>query len=158
MIWLLLALYQIKHFVADYLLQGKYMLGKFKPFPAFILPLTAHCAVHAVFTFLIAICFKGLGFAIFLALLDAGIHFAVDRVKASPEMLGRFQPLTKGEYPTVLQMSMGIMPVPIEVSEHSAKVQWAKDRLKSNVWFWWSIGLDQMAHHFTHYFIIWMLL
>ena len=30
MIYLLLVIYQIKHFLCDYPLQGKFMLGKFK--------------------------------------------------------------------------------------------------------------------------------
>jgi len=27
-----------------------------------------------------------------------------------------------------------------------------------NKFFWWSLGVDQMAHHLTHYFIIYMIL
>lgn len=38
-LFILLILFQIKHFVADYLLQGEYMLGKFKPGWSFLKPL-----------------------------------------------------------------------------------------------------------------------
>lgn len=131
MIWLLLVLYQVKHFVCDYPLQGKYMLGKFKPYPDFILPLAAHALVHVLGTFLIAVFLVGPTMAVALGLLDGVIHFAVDRVKASPSMLGRFKPLTKETYPT---------------STDAEK--------KSNVLFWWSIGADQMVHHLTHYALI----
>ncbi len=26
-----------------------------------------------------------------------------------------------------------------------------------NKFFWWALGFDQMVHHLTHYFIIWVL-
>jgi hypothetical protein len=50
MVWLLLAVYQLKHFVADYPLQTPYMLKKFLPGNDFIKPLSAHAGVHALFT------------------------------------------------------------------------------------------------------------
>jgi hypothetical protein len=32
-------------------------------------------------------------------------------------------------------------------------------RRQGNTLFWWSLGVaDQMAHHLTHYLIIWLLL
>lgn len=134
MIWLLLVLYQLKHFVADYPLQGKYMLGKFKPFPDCLGPLAAHAAVHAAFTYLIA---KACGSSVagLLALLDALVHAGVDYLKANPNLGGRFKPLTKETYP-------GSTP----------------EQQKSNVYFWWALGADQMAHHLTHYGIIALIL
>lgn len=138
MIYLLLVIYQIKHFVCDYPLQGRYMLGKFKPYPDYILPLAAHAGVHAIATMLIASMFKP-KLAIFLGLLDGAIHFAVDRIKASPDLLGRFKPLTKDTY------------VAAVVSNDT-------EALKGNTYFWWSLGADQMAHHLTHYILIWSLL
>lgn len=138
MLWLLLVIYQIKHFVADYPLQGKYMLGKFQAYPKFILPLLAHAGVHAALTFAIAIFFKSVEVAVAVALLDAGIHFVVDRIKASPEMLGRFKPLTKETYIAAVQSN-------------------DMEAIKGNTFFWWSLGWDQMMHHLTHYLIIWVL-
>lgn len=134
MIYLLLVIYQVKHFVCDYPLQGKYMLGKFLPGNQWILPLLAHVGVHGVATFLIALCFKA-KIAFLVALFDMALHFCMDRIKASPNMLGRFKPLTKETYPT---------------ADAAA--------IKGNTYFWWSLGLDQGVHHLTHYAIIWMLL
>jgi hypothetical protein len=117
----LLVAYQLKHFLADFPLQGRYMLGKFRPGWDFIPPLLAHAGVHGAFTLLLSwlagarpiVCCA-------LAVLDLGVHFGVDRVKASPRLLGRWKP---------------------------------DDRR-----FWWVLGADQMAHHLTHYAIIWALL
>ena len=134
MIYLLLVLYQVKHFLCDYPLQGRYMLGKFAGGYAWILPLTAHAGVHGIATLLIALCFKP-QCAIQLAVFDMLTHFVVDRIKASPNMLGRFKPLTKETYPT---------------ADASA--------IKSNTYFWSSLGADQAAHHLTHYAIIYWLL
>lgn len=139
MIYLLLFIYQIKHFLADYPLQGRFMLGKFLPYPQYIIPLAAHSLVHGAFTFGIAVFFKSPVIALMLGLLDASVHFAVDRVKASPDLLGKYKPLTKETYITAVQNN-------------------DQEAIKNNTFFWWSLGADQMAHHLTHYFIIWMLL
>jgi hypothetical protein len=144
MIWLLLVVYQIKHFLADYPLQGKFMLGKFLPFPKFILPLLAHASVHSVFTFLIAWCFKDWHFALALGLGDGIVHFIVDRIKASPELGGRFKALTKETY-------TALMAPDVKPDERAAA-------LKSNTYFWWALGADQMAHHLTHYLLIYLIL
>lgn len=135
MIFVLLVIYQIKHFIADYPLQNKFMLGKFLPWPKFVLPLAAHGAVHAIFTFLIVICFKPIGFAIALGLLDMAIHCTVDWIKANPSIGGRFKPLTKETY-----------------------LASTDEQKKSNTFFWWALGADQMAHHLTHYLLIWLIL
>jgi len=81
----------IKHFLADFLLQTAYMLGKGKTGSGWILPLAAHCLVHALFTLIIFLFFKP-DLALGLALLDFVIHFIVDRIKASPSLGGRFKP------------------------------------------------------------------
>lgn len=147
MIWVLLIVYQIKHFVADYPLQGRYMLGKFKPYPDFILPLLSHGAVHAAFTFLITLCFRSWEAALLLGLLDMMIHSIVDWIKANPSIGGRFSALSKNEMYALMhrQKNNGAMP---------DDAAW----LKSNVYFWWALGADQMAHHLTHYLLIWLIL
>lgn len=173
MIWLLLVLYQIKHFVADYPLQNDYMLGKFKGYPDYVKPLLAHVAVHGVFSFAIAACFRTPGEALALGLFDAAIHFAVDRVKASPEMGGRFKALTKKDFEehmgkvkelrekmnipdihTVAQLDLALQASD-ELNEE--QIDWA-ERRKSNKLFWWALGADQTAHHLTHYLLIWGIL
>ncbi len=139
MIWLLLVVYQLKHFFCDYPLQTPYMLGKFKSGNDWILPLMAHAGVHALATFLIAV-FFGFKLALALAAFDFVAHFAMDRIKASPNMLGRYKALSGKEYVEIMVSSM-------DKSENDK-------RLKDNVRFWWALGLDQGVHHLTHYVII----
>ena len=156
-LFILLIIYQIKHFLADYPLQGKYMLGKFKPYPDFIKPLLAHAAVHGAFTFAIAICLKPLVIALGLAALDMGIHFLVDRVKASPKMLGRFKAVSANEMRQIMENAEYFKEYPYSNTTKQTQAQDQK-KLRDNVLFWWSLGADQMAHHLTHYLIIWCLL
>jgi hypothetical protein len=150
MIWILLVVYQIKHFIADYPLQGRYMLGKFKPYPDFILPLLSHGAVHGVLTFLIAVCLKPVHVALVLGLVDMTIHSVVDWIKANPSIGGRFAALSKNEMKNILSY------VPT-LGEAEVKAKFG-DQLKSNTYFWWALGADQFAHHLTHYLLIWAML
>lgn len=149
-IYILLIVYQFKHFIADYPLQGRYMLGKFKPYPDFILPLLSHGLVHGVFTFLIAIYFKSLETSLALGLLDMTVHSIVDWVKANPSIGGKFSALSKNEM-------KGILSYVPTLSEEEFKSKFGV-QLKSNTLFWWALGLDQMAHHLTHYLLIWIML
>lgn len=159
-VFILLFLFQIKHFVADYPLQGRYMLGKFKDNWGFFLPLLAHVGVHGIFTLTICLVFtKDLHKSLWLALIDMIIHFAMDRIKAGKKYLGRFKPLNAEEYRSC------ILNKDNEFTYFKGeKIPWPKDKrisenkLKSNKWFWWSIGIDQGVHHLTHYFIIWCLI
>lgn len=148
-LWALLVLYQLKHFVSDFPLQGSYMLGKFKGGTAWILPLLAHASVHGAFTALIVVAAKRPDL-LWLALFDLGVHFCVDRVKASPELGGRWSTLSKSEFPAVAQAASS----KIECNETRA----ARKKLRGNKYFWWALGADQAAHHLTHYFIIYKLM
>lgn len=152
MIWILLVIYQLKHFLADYPLQGKFMLGKFKPYPDFILPLFCHAGVHGLFTYGIALFFKP-HLAIWLGALDLVIHGVVDWIKANPSIGGRFNALSKKE--AYKLMSEGITPKQSLVPSTSEEIAatW-----KSNTYFWWALGADQLAHHLTHYLLIWLML
>ena len=89
-ILILLVVFQIKHFICDYPLQIKYMLGKMNK-TGWIFPLLFHSAVHAFGTFVI-VSFYNIYLAIYLALIDLVLHFIVDRLKASPKIGGRFKP------------------------------------------------------------------
>lgn len=131
---ILLVAYQIKHFLSDFPLQRRWMLGKFRDDWGFVLPLLAHVAVHAAGTFLIT-CYFGVKQAIFLALFDAVVHFTMDRIKASKKLLGRYKTLTADTVPT------------------ATPEQW-----RSSTLFWWAMGLDQMVHHLTHYAIVFYLM
>ena len=96
-IFTLLVIYQVKHFLCDYPLQGKYMLGKFKPDFGFFLPLLAHSLVHAFATLLIVLWYSSYikeissNLIFELVLTDLIIHFVMDRIKAGPRYLGRFK-------------------------------------------------------------------
>lgn len=131
-IFILLVLFQIKHFLADYPLQTEYMLGKFKDGKDFILPLAAHALTHAGFTFCISYAFtRSPGLSVSLALFDFTVHFIMDRIKAGKKYLGRYKPLTAKDFPTATETQK-----------------------RHNAYFWWSLGFDQMIHHLTHYAII----
>ena len=143
--------FEIKHFLADFPLQTEYMLGKFRPGKEFILPLAAHCAVHAAFTLGILLYFAPHYWA--LTFLDFGVHFIMDRIKASPKMLGRFDNISKHEW-----------------EEFSSKADCAcgeagcnkfmaykLERKKSNTFFWWALGLDQMVHNLTYLSIVYII-
>ena len=172
MIWILLVVYQIKHFLADYPLQTPYMLGKFKKYPDFIHPLATHASVHALFTMLIAICCGHIGpVASALALFDFTVHFIVDRIKASPDLLGRFHAITKKDYEMHLRDVQHLEDMiknesyrdqtGQSVEHYEGRLSKCKNEfaltMKSNVRFWWALGADQMAHHLTHYVIIYIL-
>lgn len=89
MFFVLLIWLKFKHFLADFPLQGRYMLGKFKGGKDWILPLLAHVAVHGLFT--LGLCLLVDPGLWWLCFVDAGIHFVMDRVKASKELLGRWK-------------------------------------------------------------------
>jgi hypothetical protein len=157
MIWILLITYQIKHWICDYPLQGRFMLGKFLPHPDYIMPLFCHALVHFIGTFIIAL-FVDSQHAVWYAALDGSLHFIIDRIKASPDMLGRFKALSGNEMRQILVDDAEYIkkfygtPVAQNVKEQNEK------RVKSNTYFWWCLGLDQMAHHLTHYLIIFLML
>lgn len=158
----LLVAYQIKHLICDYPLQGRYMLGKFSADPKIWLPaLAAHSGVHALGTALIVswvfffsktlhtneFVFKWI---ILLSTFDFLVHFVMDRIKASPRLLGRFKALSAKEY---LWMNNAMH----DPSEHE-NARKALDKLvRDNTYFWWALGFDQMVHHLTHYAIIFTL-
>ncbi len=118
-VFLLLVIFQVKHFVADFPLQFPYMLKKLSRGWEFVLPLSLHCFVHAVFTLLICLYFSPSLW--WLSILDFVVHFIMDRIKSGPRYLGRYN-----------------------------------DVLRSP--FWIALGFDQMVHHLTHLYIIWMIL
>jgi hypothetical protein len=88
-------IYQVKHFLADYVFKNAYMLKKGNPDWSFLKPLFAHCAVHGGFTFIVAIIFlHAFQAALALAAFDIVLHFIMDRLKAAPKYLGRYHPST----------------------------------------------------------------
>lgn len=167
-IFVLLVAYQLKHFLADFPLQGKYMLGKFKTGWDFLGPLSAHCGVHALFTHIIAsvflFCTHGPGYGLLpfqLALTDFVVHFLMDRIKASPRCLGRYKALSGAEFVEIGKQQRTLFSDVLDKGTFVAdclKNEQITKRLRDNTYFWWALGLDQMIHHLTHYYIIWRLL
>jgi len=158
-LFVLLVIYQFKHFIADYPLQGKFMLGKFKGGKDWILPLLAHVGVHALFTATIALIVRP-KIALQLALLDATIHFIMDRIKASPNLLGRYKALSAAEYAEAAKIATGVFPIKwawmhpdtLDIEKNKAAT-----RIKHNTYFWWALGLDQLVHHLTDLLVVYLL-
>ncbi|MFI5342835.1 MAG: DUF3307 domain-containing protein [Chlamydiales bacterium] len=168
MIWTLLVIMQIKHFVADYPLQTPYMLGKFKD-KNWIRPLAAHCGIHFLFTFFISCTFLfytngGLVWSILFGGIDFLIHFIMDRIKASPKMLGRYESLSKIQFKGLMeskQLALGgvnYVKRPELIDESKRIVADIDRQFQSNTYFWWALGFDQMVHHLTDILIIYLIL
>lgn len=142
------------------------MLGKFKEWPDWVLPLLSHSAVHGAATYVIAYCVRP-DTALWLALFDLSTHFIVDRIKASPSLGGRFKALSSDEYKFWAKSKAAFVPLrdKFEGDENAQKsyqvykgmVEAIDRRFKDNFYFWLFLGLDQAAHHLCHYFIIWQL-
>jgi hypothetical protein len=93
----LLALFQIKHLLADYVWQTPYMLGKGKKGIEWILPLGAHCLVHSVLSAMIIVCFRPE--MVWLVVVEFFAHFLIDRVKATYKLpAGQWANEEKGKY------------------------------------------------------------
>jgi len=149
-IFSLLVLFQLKHFIADYPLQNKYMLQKFKPDWGCFVPLLVHASVHAAFT--LAICLWIAPHLWWLALVDLITHFIMDRIKAGRKYLGKFSALSGAEIKPILDNIGGRVHVD-DAMDRSIRHDW-KRQLRHNTYFWWSLGVDQMVHHLVHYYII----
>lgn len=122
----------------------------------------AHASVHGVFTFFISILVTGRSdLSVKLALFDLIVHFTMDRIKASPKLMGRWKPMTAPDYVKANEL----VKIADEFSSHTlltdtALVEAAKEakkKLRSNTLFWWALGFDQMVHHLTHYVIIFIM-
>lgn len=87
-LFILLFVYQLKHFLADYIFQYNYMLKKIRPGWDFVAPLSLHCAVHGGMTLMICLFYKPSMW--WLGLLDFAIHFFTDRLRSGPRYLGRY--------------------------------------------------------------------
>lgn len=173
MIWILLIAFQFKHFIADYPLQTPYMLGKFKD-KGWVTPLACHCGVQASFTYLIALFAlpsgpKFAGYAFGLFILDFTIHFIMDRIKASPKMLGRYEAFSKEQFKGLTEArSLAVSAF----NENFSGAPWADvardqaskeiiridKKFESNKYFWWALGLDQMVHHLTDILLIFLIM
>ena len=141
-VFTLLTLFQIKHWLCDYPLQTPFMLQKFQR-TKWIVPLACHAWTHALFTMTILSVFlletqplfEYTKLVLWLGVLDFTIHFVVDRVKAH-----------HCGYAVVHSTLLRTLP------DLGGRYKMDDKR------FWWSLGADQMLHHFTHYLIIGIVL
>ncbi len=95
LIWLLV-FFQIKHFLADFVLQNVWMLQKSRDGWSFLAPLALHCGVHAFSTLAVVLYINPSLW--WLSALDFAIHFVMDRIKAAPHYLGRFSDIRTHSY------------------------------------------------------------
>jgi len=96
-IFAMLVTFQVKHLIGDYILQTGWMVrGKTKADLGFVFPLAVHVFIHAGTTFLIVMYVNPELWP--LALVDFVAHFAMDRIKSSPRMLGRFTNMNKQSF------------------------------------------------------------
>lgn len=96
-VFTLLFMFEIKHFVCDFVGQNEYMLGKFKV-TGWVLPLSAHCVVNALGTAIVVlVALKGTSWVlpIIAAMIEFVTHFFIDRWKASPNYGGKYKPTEK---------------------------------------------------------------
>ena len=93
---MLLVVFQVKHYVADFPLQHEYMLRKTQASWSFLPPLVLHCAVHAGLTLMIVLIVAPRLW--WLAAFDFAVHFVMDRVKSGPRYLGRYHDVTRQAY------------------------------------------------------------
>lgn len=117
-IFILMAIFQVKHFLADFPLQTKYMLRKSEAGWDFVPPLLAHCLVHGALTLVILLFFAPQLW--WVAAVDFSLHFMMDRLKSGPRYLGRIKNKTGTPY-------------------------------------WTIFGFDQMFHHLTDLFVVWLI-
>jgi hypothetical protein len=96
LLFILLIVFQLKQCLADFYWQSPYMLNKVRPGWDFVYPLSLHCLVHAVCTFVI--CLWARPEYWWLAAVDFAVHFSVDRFRSSPRILGRYNDYTKSNY------------------------------------------------------------
>ena len=89
-IFILLILFQFKHFVSDYPLQTQYMLKKAGD-SEWLLPLSLHAFVHSLGTLAIALIFN-YKIAIFRMVADLSLHFILKIINASPKLVAIFTP------------------------------------------------------------------
>jgi hypothetical protein len=86
----LLAVFALKHFVADFLLQTSWIARGKERVEGWFAPLAVHVLGHAVLTLAIAIVFAPRLW--WLALVDLVVHAAVDRGKSMTGHWGRWAP------------------------------------------------------------------
>jgi hypothetical protein len=142
-VYIVIALFALKHFLASYPLQCSYTVkglgssGWFKP-------MLARCSIQSACTALLALGYwmktgAGINVTLLVAVmgLDFVSHFLIDRMKVSPEFLGRYQVASPQE---LAQMAVDYQ------SKDIAVVKAAQAESDSNKYFWWCDGLCHLLY------------
>lgn len=89
---MILILLLIKHYIADFLLQTRWMAEEKGQLKGWLKPLLSHCVIHGFFTYWVIFPFTSDGVAGLCAIIDIAAHFIIDRIKAHPKLGGRWKP------------------------------------------------------------------
>lgn len=93
--WLLI-LFEIKHFFCDWLFQTDWMVEGKGRRRGWIAPLAAHALSHGFWTGAIILAWsRDLTTAIICGIADTFAHFVIDRIKSSPNILGKYKSTEK---------------------------------------------------------------
>lgn len=149
--FILLLVLETKHLVADFFLQDERHLGKFRRV-GWVVPLADHCAVHGLFTLAIALLVNYHYW--WVAIVDFVIHFIMDRIKASPDLLGRYKSLDAVSYTSAKMSLEGYTRMGVPNSPEAIATRGV---LRGNKLFWWALGVDQYVHQLTTLYIAWQL-
>lgn len=135
--WLIVA-FQIKHFLVDYILQRGF--AKFSAdWRVWIPGLLVHAGMHVIGTFIILAPISGVFIAANLALFNGGVHFIMDRLKASPNLWGR-----EGRWIKSIENRE------VYVGDDDDSILTKHEKyFQTKPQFWWALGFDQMIHHLT---------
>lgn len=142
-LYMVIALFALKHFLASYPLQCSYTvkgLGSSNWF----LPMLARCSVPAITTMVLVLgIWHKMGVSLNVTLLavvmaiDFVSHFLIDRMKVSGGLFGRFQVASPQE---LAQIAIDY------TSKDPAVVEAAQAESDSNKYFWWVDGFCHLLY------------
>lgn len=92
---LLLTLLFIKHFLADFVFQTEWMVKGKSSQSDWLTPLLAHAAVHQALTTAILLLYVEPLLAVAIGVVEQWLHVTIDRIKASPDLGGRYNRIDK---------------------------------------------------------------
>jgi hypothetical protein len=92
-------------------------------------------------------------------MLDFFAHFVMDRVKASPKLLGRYKVLSATDLTKLLQEQQHLAKLHQikAIPDGPYKIELVDRKFKENKYFWWALGFDQMVHHLTDLLVVWIV-
>lgn len=142
-VYIVIALFALKHFLASYPLQTSYTVKGLSSSGWFV-PMLARCGIQAGCTMLLTLGFwykMGASFngmlLVSVMAIDFVSHFLIDRMKVSPEFLGRFQVASPQE---LAQMQIDY------TSKDPGVVVAAQAESDSNKYFWWADGFCHLLY------------